>query len=152
MAAVLLVDDERPKRERLATIISSALGNTTKIVAVESVRSAIKAARSERFDIALVDMSLPTFDSLGGRPQGFGGLEVMRYLQNEDRLPPSIVVTAYGEFSTGEEIIFISELKNKLRAEFGDLFIDLIHYNTMYSEWQSDLESVLRDWATRSLL
>ncbi len=95
-------------------------------------------------------MSLPTFDisedEHGGRPQGFGGVEVMRDMVNYEIITPVIVVTAYEYFSAdsdedlshGKESTLI-ELRNELDEEFPGIFIELIKYDTFTDEWQAQL-------------
>ncbi|MCQ8779993.1 response regulator, partial [Escherichia coli] len=78
---VLLVEDEGPKQAHVVNFLGF-LGEVSVNVA-RSVTSAMTCLEIETPDLLLLDMSLPTFDigegEAGGRPQGFGGIEVLRH-------------------------------------------------------------------------
>src|SRR4051812_42581245 len=95
---ILLVEDEAPKRDNIRSLLSQ-MALLEGVQEARSVGSAIRALRSGSFDLILLDMSLPTFDIVagesGGRPQGFGGVEVLRYMDRFQVTTPAIVVTAF---------------------------------------------------------
>jgi CheY-like chemotaxis protein len=146
---LLLVEDEGPKGEKIASCLVSRFEGVD-IHLVKSVRSALKKLDQFPYDLVVLDMSLPTFDisedEHGGRPQGFGGMEVMRDMINYEIITPVIVVTAYEYFSAdsdeelahGKEATLV-ELRNELRDEFPEIFVELIKYDTFTDEWQAQL-------------
>lgn len=115
---------------------------------VRSVNAAKRLLREITFDLVLLDMSLPTYsignDESGGRPQGFGGREVLRFAQRLDVGIRVIVITQFVQFKlgTGEEVD-IATLANQLNEEFPNLFVGLVYYNTTSNGWQTELESLL---------
>lgn len=151
---ILVVEDETPKREGVSEVITN-IGFDCLITFAMSVRSAIKLLHDERFDFIVLDMSLPTFDvtedEFGGRPQGFGGVEVIRYLEREDIIVPIAVVTAYEAFSIAGESdgssagkeVSLAELSEDLREEFPGYEISVIKYDTVVDDWKSSLSSVI---------
>lgn len=149
---VLIVEDEGPKCKKILQCIQSFLSETEAFIA-KSVRSAQDAIEYDAYDVIILDMSLPTFDvsedEQGGRPQGFGGVEVMRDLSNMEKYTPVIVVTAYEYFSdehddkeSGKEAT-LSELEESLRDEFSEFFFGLVKYETYSDEWQVELCSLV---------
>lgn len=146
---LLLVEDEGPKGEKISSCLFDRFEGID-IHLVKSVRSALKKLDQIPYDLVVLDMSLPTFDigedEHGGRPQGFGGVEVMRDMINYEIITPVIVVTAYEYFSAdsdeelahGKEATLV-ELRDELRDEFPEIFVDLIKYDTFTDEWQSQL-------------
>jgi CheY-like chemotaxis protein len=146
---LLLVEDEGPKGEKIASCLIDKFPGID-ISLAKSVRSALKKLDQIPYDLVVLDMSLPTFDisedEHGGRPQGFGGVEVMRDMVNYEIIAPVIVVTAYEYFSAdsdedlahGKESTLM-ELKDELGDEFPEIFIELIKYDTFTDEWQAQL-------------
>lgn len=151
---ILVVEDETPKRESVSEVIAN-IGFDCTIKFAMSVRSATRLLQLEQFDFIVLDMSLPTFDvtedEFGGRPQGFGGVEVIRHLEREELTLPIAVVTAYEAFSVVEESegssvgkeVSLAELSEDLRNEFPGYPISVIKYDTVVDDWKSLLSSVI---------
>ncbi|QKG68474.1 response regulator [Pseudomonas sp. B14-6] len=151
---LLLVEDEGPKSEKIASCLLDEFPGVD-IHTAKSVRSALKKLDQFPYDLVVLDMSLPTFDisedEHGGRPQGFGGVEVMRDMSNYEIIAPVIVVTAYEYFSvdSSEDLAHgkestLPELKQELGDEFPEIFVDLIKYDTFSDEWQAQLVAAIR--------
>ena len=98
MIHVLLVEDEDPKLRHLRDRLSYELPEAI-IDICRSVNSATDYLERSTPDIVILDMSLPTFDVTqtegGGRPQGFGGVEVLRHIAFNDLACKVIVITGY---------------------------------------------------------
>lgn len=80
---VLLVEDDAALREGLAAVLQRA-GHETEECA--DGRAALARLKSEEFDLAVLDLGLPTID----------GLDVLRVLRHRRRTTPVLVVTARG--------------------------------------------------------
>jgi CheY-like chemotaxis protein len=146
---VLIVEDEAPKRERLLQFLSTQRVDV-KMRTARSVRSAIEEIQKEPPQLLLLDMSLPTFDigpeEPGGRPQGFGGVEVMRYVDLFEIKIPIIVVTAYEAFSRdGGIAVNHEDLDRQLRSEHPDTYRGLVYYNSLFSDWKTQLSGLIFD-------
>ncbi|WP_288944848.1 response regulator [uncultured Marinobacter sp.] len=146
---ILLVEDEAPKAQKVKGCISEVFVDSEFHVC-RSVRSGMDYIDRNRYDLVVLDMSLPTFDigedEFGGRPQGFGGVEIMRDMQNNEILTPVIVVTAYETFpllgdeeSEPSKEVSILELSHMLKEEFPENFVELIRYDTYLSDWKDSL-------------
>src|ERR1700761_5575060 len=98
---ILLVEDEDPKRNHICSVLSQ-IRPGIELDLAKSVRSAVDQMKARVSDLVLLDMSLPTFDvhpgEPGGRPQGFGGIEVLRHMDRLNIVVPCIVITAYEAF------------------------------------------------------
>lgn len=85
-ARCLIVDDESPARDELRFLLDSIDG----VVVVGEATTAEEAQvllTSLDYDLVLLDVHMP----------GMGGLELARLLQQEDRRPAVIFVTAYAD-------------------------------------------------------
>jgi two-component system KDP operon response regulator KdpE len=81
---VLIVDDERPIRHSLRTILSS-LGFI--IVEASSGEEALALVRTARFDIVLLDINMP----------GIGGIEVCKLMRKTSSRLAIIMLTVQGD-------------------------------------------------------
>lgn len=144
---VLLVEDEDPKRESLLGFLTREFPGL-EVTYAKSVRAAIAEVRVKQPSLLLLDMSLPTFDIApgepGGRPQGFGGTEVIRFLDSEDVQVPTIVVTAYEAFprKNGERIGYES-LREELSRDFGGFFRGLVYFDSIQGQWSDELKKLI---------
>ena len=80
---LLVVDDERHERERLAAVLAS-WGHEVK--SAEDGLAAMGALESFPAAVVLTDLKMPRMD----------GFELLKKLRSQNRLPPSIVLTAFG--------------------------------------------------------
>lgn len=141
---LLLVEDEDPKRAHIQSFVS-ALVPSAKILTARSVQSALDALDKGKIDLVLLDMSLPTFDvgesERGGRPQGFGGVEVLRYMDRCKLNIPTIVVTAYEAFFLDDKKtgVNLECLGDELMQDHPKTFRGLVYYNSIVSGWDAAL-------------
>lgn len=146
---VLLVEDETPKRAHIERFLAS-LGASINIRGAYSVNSALDALEKELPDLLLLDMSLPTFDigdrESGGRPQGFGGIEVLRQMSMGELVCPTIIITGYEAFLREEGPVDLSQLRRELHHEFPRFLRGVLHYNSSYAEWKSELSKTLTEF------
>ena len=75
---VLIIEDDKPKLNSILSFLKSTLSPGIQIITAESLSSAITELSNRTIVLAIVDMSIPTFDIAkdrlgGGKPQGFGG-------------------------------------------------------------------------------
>jgi CheY-like chemotaxis protein len=143
---VLVVEDEDPKRRNVLLALREVLPEAEPTEA-RSVSAAIQQLRSTRPKLMLLDMSLPTFDVAagepGGRPQGFGGIEVLRYLDRFGLNVPVIVVTAYEAFSREGKQIDLTSLEAQLSKAHPDSFCGIVLYNPTFDQWRSELRLLI---------
>lgn len=139
---VLIADDELPKLSKIEELVSEVLPNAERIFA-RSVRAAISAICSVRLDLVILDMSLPTFDIAagepGGRPQGFGGIEVLRHMDFHGKNSPVIVVTQYTAFFEKGEPVPLDVLQSRMLTEHPKSFCGCIYYGAMNEAWRRQL-------------
>jgi len=146
-AHALLVEDESPKLAHIRRFMRESFSYVSIIDAL-SVSSAIEAIDDHEFDFLLLDMSLPTFDvgqgETGGRPQGFGGIEILRYIEMSGLNLQTIVLTGYEAFpdETGE-IIDLETLRRRLVDEFPGTVKDVFHFSSSLEGWRKSLREAV---------
>jgi CheY-like chemotaxis protein len=145
-ARVLLAEDEPHKSEKVMELLSIALPECQVTVA-RSVKSALRNIQVGSFELLLLDMSLPTFDvgpgESGGRPQGFGGMEVMRYLKHHEVRVPVIIVTQYEAFSDSSGVVDLGEMASRLRSDHPENFVACVHFAPMSEAWKPVLSEAI---------
>jgi len=143
---ILLVEDEDPKRNHITSVLRQ-IQPDAEIQLARSVRSAVDRIKERTPDLVLLDMSLPTFDvkpgEPGGRPQGFGGIEVLRYMDRFKIVVPSIVITAYEAFPKEGRQIQLAALADQLLKAHPNTFSGLIFYNALIGGWERELSGLI---------
>ena len=136
---IWLIEDDGFKREKLRRVIDE-LTLDSEIIEAKSAKSAINLLVGPLPDVIILDMSLPTFDigpaDSGGRPQAFGGIELLRELDRKGIISPVIVVTQYAVFGSADERMTLDQLKQRLAASHKNTFVDLVSYETTSDQWK----------------
>jgi len=146
-AIALIVEDESPKLAHIRRFMREIFPYVS-IMDALSVSSAMEAIDDNEFDLLLLDMSLPTFDvgqgETGGRPQGFGGIEILRYIEMSGINLQTIVLTGYEAFpdETGE-IIDLDTLRRRLVDEFPGTVKDVFHFSSSLEGWKKSLKEAV---------
>jgi CheY-like chemotaxis protein len=149
---IVLVEDEDPKLTHIKHYIKSLLPDST-LVTARSVNSAIDCIEEHTPDLVIIDMSLPTFEvggrESGGRPQPFGGVEILRHMALSKVRCSTIVLTGYEAFKkeTGKSVN-LEQLSAELTEEFGPSLIGVLRYNSTYDQWKNQLASAFSGLAT----
>jgi CheY-like chemotaxis protein len=146
---VLVVEDDEPKLSAIKEMMQAEFSKA-KLSFARSYSSAINCLDHSTYDLALLDMSLPSFDlakdkSGGGEPQGFGGQDLLRTLEAEAPQTRAIVITQYNSFqeSLNSEIKTFDQLAEDLRAEFGALLMGMIYYSGKQGRWKAELRALI---------
>lgn len=148
---LLVVEDDDSKLRALVDFLAETCGrDAVEIVEAKSHSSATRAVERGGFDLAILDMSLPSFDLAkdtqgGGPPLGFGGRELLRLLEAEAPCTRAIVVTQYPAFSETErgERASFPELQQQLKEEFGDQFLGMVYYEGKQGAWRNEIKGLL---------
>jgi CheY-like chemotaxis protein len=147
MNRILLVEDDYDKREKISSFVQSIFAHKIDLVEAESLRSGWKAiVRDGKFDLILLDMSMPGFDSDteagGGDPESFAGAEIMAQMSLRQINIPVIVVTQYNAFENGT--VSLDELVRGFELSYSEFFLGYIYYNSAVDSWKSELERFMQ--------
>lgn len=147
---VLVVEDDEPKLRAVIGFLRENLHGKVEILSSGSLSSAIRVLSTRRVHLAIVDMSLPTFDFAtdsagGGQPQGFGGADILRFIHSETESTLSVALTQYEEFTLSNDGVRrdLASLAEVLRQELDSRFLGVVHYSGQHGEWQRALLGVL---------
>ena len=139
----LIIEDDEYKKEKIVHCLKEKYVNF-ECKHVQSVSSALNELELlDEETIVLLDMSLPTYDlnesNSGGRPQGFGGIEILRNMDYFELVNHVIVITQYETIMFDNRLLDANALKVELASEFPDNFYDLIQFNVTTDAWKGEL-------------
>ena len=145
----LLVEDDEDKRQQLAAFIKGQLSSD--VIEARSLQSGLKALIANDYDLIVLDMSMTTFDispaenENGGRPQPFGGREILLQMKRRRIATRAVVVTQYDKFGQGDEETSLDELDRQLHEAFPNTYIGAVAYNVGFTGWQDQLLNLLQE-------
>src|ERR671929_897856 len=90
--SILIVDDEKPQRDILQEILTSAGYDVTSAASGEA---ALKFAKDRSFDLALTDLKMT----------GMDGIELLQHLLTMDKSIVVILLTAHGTIESAKEAL-----------------------------------------------
>lgn len=142
---ILLIEDNEFKKNNISKHLSN--NSDHKIEFSESVNGALTKLLDNKYDLVILDMSLPTFDnsinSQENRPQGYGGREILRQMDRFNIFVPVIVITQYAKFDDSIEIMSLEDLTNQLHNEHGQNVKKVIYYSSSSDEWKIILDDTI---------
>lgn len=143
---ILLVEDNRHKRERVLTFLSESWSSWV-VTEAQSFTSGCRCVASDEYRLILMDMSLPTYDKSpkesGGRFRTLGGREVARKALRKGSQARVLFLTQYDAFGDGQTSHTLETLDIELSAEFKNLYLGLVYYNSSQSAWKEKISKVL---------
>lgn len=148
MLKVLIIEDDEFKQRRLAQAVKS-YDYAWELFLERSVNAGLSAIEDKHPDLILLDMSLTTFDvgpaESGGRPQNFGGLEVLRQMDRLEICIPVIVITQHERFARGSQEVLLSTIRTELEEQHDRVFKGLVYYNSATGNWEKQLRGLIRE-------
>lgn len=141
---ILIVEDDMFKSNDLKSFIEKHFKDSMIIVA-KSYQTGCNAAFNEKFDLLILDMSIPNFDIGDGENGGYtlknGGELIMRELLDERRAFNAVIVSQYETFG-GETI---EQIDNRLKKLCSLNYYGWITYSTSNNDWQEKLLNTIKN-------
>jgi DNA-binding NtrC family response regulator len=130
---LLIIDDDAADR-RQVKVLASGLGY--EVVEAGNGAEALTALDSESFSVMITDLRMPQMD----------GLELIRHLKAEGTLPPTLVLTAYGNVelavATVHELGVFWFLEKPVDAQTLELLVDRA---STHGRLQSEVHELRRE-------
>lgn len=143
----IIIEDDLFKSEEIKRFLVDKYSHCF-IDHAESVTSGMNLLKSNTKDsIVLLDMSLPTYDqskgSDAGRPQGFGGIELMRFMEVIEDQRKIVVVTQFDTFTVDGECFSLKDLESDIVSEFPDNFLGIVQFDVVSDSWKQKLINII---------
>jgi CheY-like chemotaxis protein len=144
---ILIVEDDLNKRQQLVDFLKSS-GTDNELTERSSYQSGLKAALSGRFDVILLDMTMPTFDRSENEPSGkvrhFAGRDFLEQMKLRGLAMPVIVFTGFETFGEEGERMSIEALRSQLSLNFGEVYVAMVYYHPGITTWKAALTAALK--------
>ena len=99
-------------------------------------------------------MQMPTFDRTekedGGPLRHFAGIHLLRRLRKHGIASKVIVITGFESFGEGRESVSLEGLEEKLKSEFPNIFMGIVHLRASESRWQKELTELFVIFSERA--
>lgn len=143
---VIVIEDDFKKKEDIRNFLKSDL-LINNIVIKESYQSGLRELIKNKFDLLLLDMSIPTWDKSidepGGNFEKFGGYKILKEITRKKKQIKTILITMFDDFGESDTSITLNQLDNLLKTEFPDIYIGAVYYNTREEKWKADLSEFI---------
>lgn len=151
MKKMLIVEDDEDKLKILEDFIRAEYPEYL-IETARSYNSGLRAIinGSKQYDFLLLDMSMPNYDVTpsepsGGSPESFAGSELLAQMKLRGIHTPAIVVTMFDAFGDNSSKVSLSQLVDKLAAQFRPTFRGSVYYNPAEDGWRSSLKTLINN-------
>ena len=139
---VLIIEDDPNKLNAITSFLDQNMN--IEYVCHMSYQSGMRAIMSSKFDLLLLDMSMPVYDATahdtGGRPLHLAGRDILFQLKRKKNPLKAIVITQYEDFNG----VSLKNLDHNLREEFPQNYVGYVYYNITQDNWRNDLTEMLR--------
>ena len=145
---ILIIEDDQNKLQNLMNFIKQNYSQT-EITGKKSYHSGLTEVFEKKYDLIILDMSMPTYDITpsepGGRPRAFAGREVLLQMRRKGIVTPIIVVTQFETFGENEDRMSLEQLRQQLKNLEKDRFNETIYYNSASDEWKVQLKGSIEN-------
>ncbi|MFB4410181.1 hypothetical protein [Pantoea sp. ANP04] len=144
---ILIVEDIEYKREK---VISSLFNMSSRIVidVAKSFSSAVNLANDNKYELIILDMSIPTYDKgpneNGGRFRVYGGKDIIRKLLRKNDIPRIVILTQHTTFGEVGDQKTTDTLSEEIEALIGDKFLGIIKYDSTKPQWKEELNKIVQ--------
>lgn len=141
---VLIVDDDNYKIKNIKELIHN-VKNSIEISTEEALNSGLRRIRKNDFDIIILDMSLPFFNSSeSSNFNPFGGISFLKEMRRKKILTPVIIVTQYVIFGEGEFQKTSTMIDEECRRDFKN-YKGIVVYSSVNNGWKEKLVKMMGD-------
>lgn len=141
---IILIEDDDFKSKQIKSFLVD-LGH--EIILKKAFNTGMKAITTEKFDLALLDMTIPSFEISPEHPTSrirkYGGRDVLSEIERCEIELPSIVITQYRVFDDGE--MSIEKIDMELSQEFPQIYMGIVYYNSSAMDWQESLLKLIEN-------
>jgi DNA-binding NarL/FixJ family response regulator len=143
---IILIEDDKKKIDDLIDFFKQSY-NYSNLIVKQSYQSGMRELLSGKYDLLLLDMSIPTWDKSSSEPGGnyekFGGYTILKELARKKRNIPTILITMFDDFGESDTSITLTQLNDALSAEFPTDFIGSVFYSSIGVKWRDNLKALL---------
>lgn len=140
---VLIIEDDELKHQHLEKYSKEILQDA-EFTWKKSYQTGLKEIMSNFYDLILLDMSMhiyeKTAEESGGSFETYAGRMILSEIDINDVETKVIVVTGYDIYNDGKTL---ETLKQELREEFSEFYIDTIYFIGSEDNWKHELKNLI---------
>lgn len=141
---ILIVDDDNYKIKNIKDLIFS-IDKSFVISTMEALNPGLLELRSNKYDLIILDMSLPVFTSSETTNfNPFGGITFLREMRRKNITTPVVIVTQYEIFGEGEFQKTSKIIDEECKSDFLN-YKGIIIYSSVNNEWKEKLVKMIGD-------
>ena len=141
---VLIVDDDDYKIKNIKDLIHN-INRNIEISTEKALNSGLRKIRKTEYDVIILDMSLPFFNSSeSSNFNPFGGISFLREMRRKKIMTPVIIVTQYEIFGEGEFRKTSSIIDKECKIDFKN-YKGIIIYSSVNNVWKEQLVKMMGD-------
>lgn len=141
---ILIVDDDNYKIKNIKDLIFS-IDKSFVISTMEALNPGLLELRSNKYDLIILDMSLPVFSSSETTNfNPFGGIAFLREMRRKNITTPVVIVTQYEIFGEGEFQKNSKIIDEECKSDFLN-YKGIIIYSSVNNEWKEKLVKMIGD-------
>ena len=141
---ILIIEDDELKHEHLDKFIKGQFQEPI-VNWRKSYHSGLQELLTVDYDLILLDMSMHVYEKTaqesGGSFETYAGRLILSEIDLNDITTKVIVVTGYDVYGDGKTL---EELKNELRSEFGDYYLDTVYFVSKEDKWKKEITSLIK--------
>lgn len=141
---VLIVEDNQNKLKQIKLFVKQSYPQAYIHDAV-SYTAGLRRIYEEKWDLLLLDMSLPIYDigqqETGGDKKSIAGKEIMKRMIHRKKIIPTIVITQFDTF--GENEISINALNKEFEEKLSQVWRGTISYEDSSNKWKIQLKLLI---------
>jgi CheY-like chemotaxis protein len=145
----LIVEDDPYKLNGIQTYLNSVFVGTLDISVCQALASAKALLGSQKFDLAIIDMSIHSHEPEAGSgspfPLSTGGLDVLFEIVHSENgtKTPCIILTQYPDIEIESLPIPVEQAKKEILDKFDIDVAGCVRYLEDDSQWKADLYLIL---------
>ncbi len=143
---IIIIEDNDYKNQKIVDFIHSNFIDAH-IDSCKSYSSAIALLNSNKYNFAIIDMSLPTFDKDIGTPSSefrtFGGMDIAKYIKRKKLNLNFIFLTQYISFAVDDKSYDFANLEKIAMETYPTNFKGCVFYDNSSLEWKERVRSLM---------
>ena len=139
---ILLIEDNSNKRKQIKEVLMEIYPEAG-IEEAYSFNSGVRKVYEDRWNLIVLDMSLPTYDithtESGGDKKPVAGKNIMKRMLNRKIIVPVVVITQFETFD--DDRISLNSLNEEFTKGFRDIWKGTVFYGN--DDWSTILKEIL---------
>lgn len=144
---ILIVEDDSYKRDSVESLLRELLDPPIVVESCTAISTASLALARDRFDIVIVDMSIPSHPPIVGEGSPFsfpsGGLDVLFEIDELGHESKCIVLTQYPEIEMDDVLVPVSSAAEQIKLRFGIHVEACVQYFQESASWKQQIATCL---------